>query len=402
MTRISTTVSALALFGSAVTAQPAPNTILIRGDRLAFSRKQIASHDKLIQPAFDALIKSANAALTAEPLAVTQKGRTPPSGDKHDYMSLAPYWWPDTTKPDGQPYIRRDGVVYPPSRVDHDGTRFSATVERVEALALAYYFTGVSRYSTRATELLRVFFLDPLTRMSPHLKYAQAVTGVNDGRGIGIIETHAVPQLVDALVLLRGAPEWSAHDDAQMTAWCRAYLTWLTESKNGKDEAAATNNHGTFYDAQVAALALYAADTALARRTITETTRARIASQITPDGKLARELERTRPLHYSLFDLDAFTMLAEMGRHVGVDLWNYKSTDSGTIMSALRFVAPYADSTVAWPTAQVSQASRRDFLLPFRRAAAAMRVPEFHRVLQHLPSDLRSTDVSRFGFPAMP
>lgn len=34
---------------------------------------------------------------------VVNKAVLPPSGDKHDYMSMAPYWWPDETKPDGLP-----------------------------------------------------------------------------------------------------------------------------------------------------------------------------------------------------------------------------------------------------------------------------------------------------------
>src|SRR5947199_2085248 len=104
--------------------------------------------------------------------------------------------------------------------------------------------------------------------MNPNLEFGQAVLGVNSGRGTGIIDTRLVPELTDALRLLEGSAAFTADDRAAMTSWCRAYLTWLRESRNGLDEAAATNNHGSWYDAQVVALALYVGDVRSARSII--------------------------------------------------------------------------------------------------------------------------------------
>ena len=184
-----------------------------------------------------------------------------------------------------------------------------------------------------------------------------------------------------------------------MTAWCRAYLTWLLTSKNGTEERATTNNHGVFYDEQVAALALFVGDSALARKTIGESGTNRIASQIDADGKQKRELDRTRPLHYSLFNLDAFTMLAEMGRHVGVDLWHYTAPGGGSIEKAILFVAPYADSAVKFPKADIAEQGPGEFLLPLRRAAAQLGNAAFARALEHLPEQLRAKDLDRFNVP---
>jgi len=382
-----------------LSAGAVPRTILMRGERLAESKRLLASSDPTLKATFAVLIDSARAALASTPLSVMQKTKIPPSGDKHDYMSMAPYWWPDPSTPNGLPFIRRDGQVYPESRTDHDGTRLQKTIARVADLALAYYLTGDVRYSEGASKHLHVFFLDSATRMNPNLRYAQAVLGVNDGRGTGIIDTRTLPELVDALRLLEGAPGWSASDEREMRAWSKAYLSWMLESVNGREERAALNNHGTFYDAQVAALALFVGDSAVARQTLDAGAKVRIGSQIKADGTQPLELERTRPLHYSVFNLDAFTMLAEMSRHVGVDLWHYTAPSGGSIEAALRFVAPYADPNVKFLAADVSPVGSDAFLPPLRRAAAALGDARVERALQQLPEDAHREDLSRFNFP---
>ncbi|HEY2165052.1 MAG TPA: alginate lyase family protein [Gemmatimonadaceae bacterium] len=376
-----------------------PRTILMRGERLAESKRFFANHEPSLKATFDAVLASAGAALAAPSLSVMQKGRIPSSGDKHDYMSMAPYFWPNPATPNGLPFVQRDGEMYPESRKDHDGLRLQQTVSRVHALALAWYLTGDARYAAGAAKHLRVFFLDTATRMNPNLRFAQAVLGVTEGRSYGIIDTRDMPELVDALRLLEQAPAWTRADMDGMVAWCRAYLIWLLESKNGTEERAATNNHGVFYDEQVAALALFVGDTALASKTIGESGKARIASQIGADGKQQRELDRTRPLHYTLFNLDAFTMLAEMGRHVGVDLWHYTSPGGGSIGKAIQFIAPYADSTVKFPTPDVAEQGVGEFLPPLRRAAAQLGDSVFARAIEHVPAAIRDNDPEAVNFP---
>ncbi|MBU3744411.1 MAG: hypothetical protein FGM61_07670, partial [Sediminibacterium sp.] len=55
--------------------------------------------------AYQLLLKKANRALTYNPVSVMQKTEVPPSGSKHDYMSIAPYHWPNPSSPNGLPYI---------------------------------------------------------------------------------------------------------------------------------------------------------------------------------------------------------------------------------------------------------------------------------------------------------
>src|ERR1039457_1554877 len=133
------------------------------------------------------ILKAATAALALEPITITQFRAALSDGGPNDFYSNGDYWWPDPTKPDGLPYIQRDGESNPNNFSQH---RLAIRILRdaVAALAAAYKVTGDDRYVTKAVELLRVFFLDPQTRMNPHLKYAQAIPGKSPGRGTGIID----------------------------------------------------------------------------------------------------------------------------------------------------------------------------------------------------------------------
>ncbi len=380
---------------------PAPRLILARGEYLIEARRRIHAGDSSLVPAYRVLLRRADSALSAEPLSVTQKAMLPPSGDRHDFMSLAPYWWPDSSAPGGLPYIRRDGVVNPQTRTDHDGLRLQRTIARVEQLALAHFLTGDARYSERAHHLLRVWFIAPATRMNPHLRYAQAIPGVSEGRGIGIIDTRHLPQLVDALRLLERTPGWTQTQHDALRQWIRAYLDWLLRSEHGRDERAEANNHGTWYDAQVTALALFLDEDALARRVIIEDTRRRLDAHIEPDGRQPLELARTRPIHYSVFNLDAFTALAEMARHLGIDLWRSPVTRGGSLRAALRMVAPYADSTMRRPASEATPIAPDVFVLPMRRAQAELGDPLFARAVDALPAEYGARHYTRLFYPGL-
>ena len=361
-----TTVQAIPALAASV--DQVPRTILARGELLAESRRLIRAHNVYLLPAYHALLSSADSVMKVPPTSVMQKKNTPPSGDKHDFLSLAPYWWPDPTKTNGIPYIRRDGEMNPQSRIDHDGIRFQQMEDAVEILSLAWYLSGDERYASRAAKLLHVWFIDPATKMNPNLNFAQAVLGVSDGRGIGIIDLRHVPQLLDAVRILELSGKWHGSDSTLFLKWCRDYLDWLKNSKNGKEERAAENNHGTWYDSQAAAFSLFVGDSAFAKEILASSTRARIAKQIATDGSQPLELERTRPIHYSLFNLDPFSQLAEMGRHVGVNLWNYEAPSGAAIVWALWFVTPFADTLHHWSKPDLVPITPDEFAVPLQRA----------------------------------
>ena len=366
----------------------APQYFATRPGALLESKARLAAGDASLQPALKTLLKAADKALETPAPSVMEKTRIPPSGDKHDYMTVAPYYWPDPKSADGLPYIRHDGKVNPESRgdaLDHD--RMALMGKLVETLALAYYFTGNEAYARHAAEILRVWFLDPATRMNPNLEFAQAIPGINTGRGIGILEGRHVGIAADAAGLLAGSPAWTSADDAAFKAWLNTYLDWLLKSQHGRDEAASRNNHGSFYDAQAVELALVLGRNDVAKQICEAACEKRIGVQIEPDGRQPLELERTAAFSYSCFNLEALFKLATLAEHAGVDLWHCPlANGSNALPAALDFLLPYAlDPAKKWPYEQIKKFKRDDVAPLLRQAAVAYAEPKYEQMLTAFP-----------------
>jgi hypothetical protein len=347
-----------------------PRVFVLEPARLAASKAAIAKHDPAVAPAWEALRREADAALAVTRFSVVDKPVAPPSGDKHDYLSQAPYFWPDPGRPDGRPYIRKDGVRNPEIDRITDHRAIDGLVANAQTLGLAYYFSGDERYAEKAASLLRAFYLDSATRMNPHLQFAQFIPGVNSGRGIGLIETRGFTRVVDAIGLIAGSRAWHAEDERSVRDWFAAFLTWMQESANGRDEAAANNNHGTYYDLQVTSFALFLDRRDLAVHVLERAKERRVAVQIEPDGRQPLELARTNAWSYSTGNLDGLTELAKLGDRAGVDLWHFTTRDGRSILKAILFLAPYALGDRKWDFEQISSFNGAALFPILRRAAA--------------------------------
>jgi hypothetical protein len=348
------------------------------------AKQAIAAGDPVLVGALKKLKQDAEKALLVAPAAVTEKKKLPPSGDAHDYMSLAPYYWPDPAKPKGLPYLRKDGEVNPESRelAANDTLRIRALGTTVETLALAYFFTGEEKYAAQAAQHLRGWFLAPATRMNPNLKFAQAVLGVNDGRGTGIIEARGLADAADAAILLLGSKAWTKDDQTAVERWGDQYYEWLLRSKNGQDERAAKNNHGTWYDVQAVHWALVLNRTEEAKGILAQAGMTRVDVQIEPDGRQPLELSRTASFSYSCFNFRALSDLALLGRHAGVDLWAYRSKDGRSLRVALDYLAPYlGKQPKPWPGQQIHASSPDEIMPVLRRAAHATGVAAYEELL---------------------
>lgn len=372
--------------------------VVMRPEVMLAAQGAARASAKAIVPARDRLLRDAER-LAAEPMVAVTDKRTQraPSGDPHDYLSLSPYWWPDSTKPGGLPYIRRDGVTNPESKADLDQPRIDALGDRVQRFTLAWWLTGDRRWSALAVRQVRTWFIDTATRMNPHLKYAQLIRGIDRIRGTGIIDSRSLMDVADAIGLLQRSPDWTAADDAAVQQWYRSYLQWLWESPHGRSEREAKNNHGSWYGAQVAAIALFVGDTARAREMVLAAQQ-RVATQITKDGVQPEEMTRTRSMHYSLFNLEALSRTAEVGRAVGVDLWGYVAPSGGSMRAGLQQVAAYVGKEKEWPGQQLDPVKATELLRAYRRAGLALDTTMSSRVLAALPADVANKDLSVITF----
>jgi len=372
---------------------------LLDAKQLAVNKQRVREGDKRLAPALAELRNEARKALLAGPFSVVTKSATPPSGDKHDYISQAPYFWPNPDTANHLPYVRRDGERNPEINKFPDHQSMDKMVSAVETLALAYYFEGDEAGADKAARLLRAWFVDPATRMNPNLEYAQAVPGITTGRGIGLIETRGLTRVVDAIGLLAGSKAWTVSDQKNLEQWFAKFLQWMLESKNGRDEAAAKNNHGTYYDLQVTSFALFLGEREFAVQVLEKAKEKRIATQIEPDGRQPLELARTRAWSYSVGNLDGLTLLATLGERVGVDLWNYRTADGRSIRRALEYLMPFALGEKKWPHQQLGEWSPQNLFPVMRRAASKYRDEQYRRVLAKLP-DVGLSDRSRLLGPA--
>ncbi|HWH78032.1 MAG TPA: alginate lyase family protein, partial [Candidatus Binatus sp.] len=289
-----------------------PRLCILDSDQLAETKKRTGDNDPTLRPAVRRLEQDAERSLVQKSLTVTDKELAPPSGDKHDYMSIAPYWWPNPASTNGLPYVRRDGEINPERDRTSDRKRLDILVQAVKTLALGFFITGREDYAAHAAKLMRIWFLDEATKMNPNLRYAQAVPGRNQGRSVGIIETHNLPELLDAVGLIGTSKAWTQAVQNSLQNWINAYLTWLRESSEGKTEAKAQNNHGTWYDVQAACLARFGGSVEIAKKIMTEFPAKRIAKQIEADGRQAQELARTQAWSYAIFNLEAFFAAANI------------------------------------------------------------------------------------------
>ncbi len=350
-------------------------------------KKRLASGDPYFVEAYNRLLADAMLELGKKANPVTSKSITPPSGDKHDYLSIAPYWWPDPSKPDGLPWIRKDGQVNPATRGDDtDQLRLSNLFRSLELLSFAYYFSGDVKYATKIKELIGSWFIVKATRLNPNVKYGQGVPGGDPGRPAGIIEWVGVAHLVTALQLLSRDGLISPEDRAFVVTWLADYLKWLRTSDLGKEEDASGNNHGNWYDFQVIGMMLFLGMESEAKLKVEEAKWMRISKQIEPDGRQPAELARTKTVNYCTMNLWAMTRVTNMGRRVGVDLWKFSTPDGRGIKKAFEFLRPFVTGQEPWPYEQITNGGAQN-------AINSLMKPLFSKASSVLGEDLLPIDV---------
>ena len=340
----------LLIFYSTASAQ-----ILWDKKQLKQVRREVATEQ--YKDAYSALIKRAEKDLKLEPLTVLSKKHTPASGDMHDYMSLSRYYWPDPTKPDGLPYISKDGQSNPELN-EYDRNALGSMSTRVQDLTLAWFLSGDRRYADKAVEQVKVWFVNADTRMNPNMNYAQMVPGKNGNLGntFGVLDAYSFFGMIDALKLLESYSGFKKSDRKVVKAWFKEFVVWMKTSKQGLGESKAKNNHGTTYDVQLLAYSLYCGDKASAREVIKAFPEKRIFTQIEPDGSQPLELKRTQGFHYSWYNVNHMLDFCIMAKRFGMPVDNVTSADGRGFYKAVEFLAQYiGEDASAWPYSQMKE-----------------------------------------------
>ena len=325
------------------------------------------------------------------------KKQTPPSGDKHDYMSTGPYWWSDPSKPNGLPYIRRDGERNPEYYDITDSDEMDKLEDDVDHLSLAYYFSKDEKYAEFASKLIKSWFLDKETRQNPNLNFGQGIPGINTGRGIGIIETRELNRIIDGAILLQGSKNWTVENNTELKKWFSDFLTWMTDSPIGIDESDEHNNHGTMYDVQVVSYALFTGKNDLAKKQLEETKK-RIVSQLKPDGSQPHELERTTSWNYTNMNLNGFLLLARMADNYKVDLWNYQTTDGKNLKKAIDWLVPYLKKEKSWDYKQIKKMPYDDTVRILKIASKQYANPAYNLLAKEVDEKVYNSDINVLTF----
>lgn len=315
------------------------------GRKLANSTEN-ADRSLIAQTLRPFVMQEAEWAMQQEPVTVTASHSERSAGGLHDFFSEGDYWWPDPAHPDG-PYIQRDGMTNPDNFVAHRHAMIRLS-KIVGALASAYLLTGNQQYVVQAMKHCRAWFADTATLMNPNLLYAQAIKGRYTGRGIGIIDTIHLIEVVQGLLRMEDAPAMDKPTLQIIKKWFDDYIHWLNTHPYGIAEMNARNNHGTCWTMQVAAFASFTRNEqmlAFCRKRFKEVL---LPGQMAADGSFPLELARTKPYGYSIFNLDAMAGICQIASTPGDDLWQYRTTDGRSLKKGIEFLFPYIQDKSAW------------------------------------------------------
>lgn len=296
------------------------------------------------------VLKNAEWAMSQEPETITSFVCERSEGGVHDFYSEGDYWWPDPENPEG-PYIRKDGETNPENFVAHrlSMIRFSKIVGY---LASAYLVTGDETYVVHAFKHINAWFVNPATMMHPNLLYAQAIKGVVSGRGIGIIDTIHLMEVAQGIIRMQDASCIDKDDLEKVIDWFDSYTEWLTTHPYGIDEMHAKNNHGTCWVMQVASFAKLTRNKELLDFCSDRYKNELLPGQMAEDGSFPKEIARTKPFGYSLFNLDAMVTVCHILSTETDNLWEYTTDNGLNIKKGVDFIFPYITDKSTWPHQQ--------------------------------------------------
>lgn len=329
------------------------NPVTFSIDSLNEKKNDISSGNSEFNDAYNSLLTQAENILEMDLVSVTFKTVPSPAPSLNDYVSTAPYWWPDPAQADGLPFIWQDGVRNPMAD-EFDRPRLAALRSRLEILSLAYYLSLDDRFAEKAMEYIVTWFIDPETRMNPNLRYAQGIMGHVDGRPIGIIDGNDFIYILDSISLIQSYDGWTELYHDRLYNWFEELYTWVATGYFGVLQSQANNNLGSWYDTQIAAYAHFLQDHTALDTLITKYPEKRLNPHINEHGIQIREINRSLSLHYSVFNLEAITISAKISESHSYNIWRYGRHSESDILLAINYLIPYLTNEKQWIRQQTS------------------------------------------------
>lgn len=282
-----------------------------------------------------------------KPITVTDSFCLRSAGTKNDFYSEGDYWWPNP-KDHKAPYERRDGL----SNLDNFKAHRKAIIQLnhiAGSLTSAYIITKDKKYLEQLVPHLEAWFVNSETKMNPNLLYGQAISGKVTGRGIGIIDTVHLVEVALSIEVLEDANLLKLQSLKPVKQWFKDYLNWLTTHPFGIEERDNGNNHSVCWAAQVAAFARLVDDKKQLEfcRNFFKTDL--LPNQMANDGSFPKELSRTKPYGYSLFNLDAMSNLCQLLSNKEENLFDFKINNGRSLKLGLEFMFPYINNKSNWP-----------------------------------------------------
>ncbi|KHT64384.1 hypothetical protein RJ45_06615 [Photobacterium gaetbulicola] len=369
------TLSSLCL-STNILASSIPDFTYYDSNRIREINKGIDSEDQTLVNALETITIKANKTLSSKVESVIDKPAPAPSGDMNDYLSISPYFWPDSEKEDGMPWLYRDGKINPLTRGSNtDQVKAARFLNNMGDLFVAYLHTDDDRYSKKMLDYINTWIVNPETRMNPNLSYAQGIPGRNDGSCFGIIEWKNINNLISSVELLKHRNKLDEQSIDTINNWFSEYLNWLISSDLGREEKTRLNNHGSWYDYQVIGLHLYLDKNDDAEKHL-DFTKFRIGQQFNIDGMQHNEVTRTKSISYSSMNLSALIQIAYMAQKVDVNLWDwtYLGDDGIRLEKGISYLYPYILEPNSWEYQQIN--------MPIDRAIKTLATPVVYKALQ--------------------
>ncbi|RKP12364.1 alginate lyase-domain-containing protein, partial [Piptocephalis cylindrospora] len=180
----------------------------------------------------------------------------PPSNDTSDFLSFAPYWWPNPEDPKAE-WVKKDGEINPDILKLTCQAELSAMTASTRMSVTQGLLNPTDTASlAHASRQLHAWFVDPELRMKPNVNYGQVVRNADPstwkGRFEGILSVRQlafVPSTVELLEKIY--PQWTAQDTKGVKDWFTEFLQWLLNPPFQPEENTSKNNHRTYWACQV-------------------------------------------------------------------------------------------------------------------------------------------------------